>query len=137
MPPYCTSTDIEQAFGPTNVSGTGGWADLDNDGDAGKITARITYMIAEADAEIDAHLRTVAFATPPIDRTGATPTLINRLSAKKAGLLLFAARGAEEFDPRSGEGVHRFWHIQQWVDNTLTKILEKGLDIGAVQGAQR
>lgn len=104
---YCVRSDVERLYGMTNVSK---WADLDNDQDAAKITARITAMITSADEEIDSRLRGGRYEVPIIGMgdTGSVPRTILDLSALKAGLLLYEDRGATDYDPNTGQPAHRY-----------------------------
>lgn len=103
-----TRADVEQVFGVENVKK---WADLDNDQDPTKISTRIASMITDADAEIESRLRgsvvKLPFATP-VDR------LVVKLSATLAGVLLYEARGVQDFDEVTGAPQHRLtWHRSQ------------------------
>ena len=67
---YCAQADIEQVFGPTKISGSGGYADLDDDNDATKISNRIAQSIAVAGDWIDDLMRRTAYRSPLVDASG-------------------------------------------------------------------
>lgn len=101
---YCTRSDIELFFGAVNVAK---WADLDEDADESKITARIAAAIEFADSEIDDALREGRYTIP----LATVPTTIKDLSARLAGVWLYEARGVQDFDAQSGAPAHRLtWH---------------------------
>ena len=103
---YCDDEDIKSIFGAVNVQQ---WADIDNDGDAVKITARIDAAIAWAMSEIDDKLRGGRY-TIPFDYS-AVPSCIMDATATLAGVRLYESRGVKDFDPESGRPVHRLeWH---------------------------
>ena len=54
MSTYCVRADVEAVYGTGNVAK---WADLNNNGSAGEITARIAWAITAASNEIDDMLR--------------------------------------------------------------------------------
>jgi hypothetical protein len=115
---YCTQANIETVYGATNV---GRWADIDNDGDAGTKSTRITYAIDVASEEIDDVLRTMAVRVPVVTSAGATPKTIEHLAAVLAGLWLYEARGAEDYN-RNGEIRHGHAWRREWVDQYLEDI---------------
>jgi len=112
---YCVRADIEQMFGPVNVTK---WADLDNDRDADKIAARIAAMIDDASNEIDDRLRGGSYEIP----FGTAPKTVQLLAARLAGVLLYEARGVEDFESETGKPYHRLqWHRDR-VDRVLSQI---------------
>lgn len=105
MSTYCTRAQIEAVFGKTNVLL---WADLDNDADAAKITARINDAIAVASEDIDDVARCWEYGTPLTTKdTAETPRGIIDLAANLAGIWLYEARGSVDFNERSGAPYHR------------------------------
>jgi hypothetical protein len=119
MSTYCAKADIEQVFGPTNVSK---WADLDNDADGTKIASRITAAIAYASEAIDDVLRCTSYQTPVVTASEATPTTIKDLAAKLAGIWLYEARGSHDFDQNSGQPYHRYAWVKRECYRTLEDI---------------
>lgn len=109
---YATRSDVEDVFGVVNVDK---WADLDDDDDAGKITARITRAILVATARVDDFLRggpyTIQFTAPIV-------VPIVDITAKFAGTWLYAARGVADFDEEIGKAQDRlqFVRAEAWKD---------------------
>jgi phage gp36-like protein len=100
---YCVRADIEAVFGSTNVER---WADLNNDGNATEITARIVRAIQIAEAEVNDRLRGGPYSLP----FSTVPVAIENLTASLAGVWLYESRGVEDTDPH-GNAVHRLtWH---------------------------
>lgn len=115
---YCTRSDIEDAFGVTNVSK---WADLDDDQDAGKIAARITRAIAEASSIVDTKLRRSVYVVPVERAEGEDdydPGFVN-VVATLAGVWLYEARGVQDFDPDTGRATHRLAFNKKEAHNYL------------------
>jgi hypothetical protein len=119
MSTYCTTADINQVFGPTNVTK---WADLDNDADAAKIASRITAAIAYASEAIDDVLRCTSYAIPVVNASDTTPITIKDLAAKLAGIWLYEARGYPDVDRESGQPVHRYAWMKKDCEQTLEEI---------------
>ena len=116
---YCTRSDIEDMYGAKNVAK---YADLDNDADTTAIAARIARAIEAVGAEIDDVMRCCAYRLPLETESGTTPTSIKYLAASMAGIWLYEARGGEEYDPRSGQPVHRYEHRKTSNCSTLEEI---------------
>ena len=74
--------DVEQVFGVKNVAM---WADVDNDANAGTITARITWAIAEAAREINSRLSNI-FA---VEDWTTFPELVFSIVVRQAGVNLY------------------------------------------------
>lgn len=113
---YCEKTDVEAVFGASNIEK---WADLDSDGDAGKIAARIEAAIVFAHNRVDDLLRGGPYAIPIV---GVAPHTIKDAAAKLAGVWLYEARGVEDFDESSGEMLHRLSPIKRDAERTLAHI---------------
>lgn len=111
---YCVRSDIEDRFGVANVTT---WADLDNDGNASKITARIARAIVVAEDQVNAWLRGGAYAIP----FSGAPTMIEDICAVLAGVWLYDARGVAEYDMETGKAQHRL-HFQR--DTAMKKLVE-------------
>ena len=99
---YCTKSDIENVFGVENVKT---WSDLDNSGSAD--TTRITQAIAVADDRIDDVARVIDYTVPLANASGSTPDTVKDLSATFAGIWLYEARGSQDYNPQTGEVLHR------------------------------
>lgn len=128
--PYSTQANVNECYGAPNVSTVGGWGDHTGSDNAAAITAHVDAAIGMADAEIDAALRKQSgLAIPAVDESGAVPTLIKWMSARRGGLILRAFRGFEHED--------RLKPWQDWFDNKLEQIVKREIDTGAVQGSQQ
>ena len=90
---YCERSNIEAAFGSANVLA---WATLASDDSDETIAARIARAIAVGDAKIDAFFRQTHYRVPLVTSAGATPTLIEEMSAIAAGLWLHDVRGMDD-----------------------------------------
>lgn len=93
------------------------WADLDNDANASKITARIARAIVVAEDQVNAWLRGGAYAIP----FSGAPTMIEDICAVLAGVWLYDARGVAEYGVGDGKVQHRLHHQR---DTALTKLVE-------------
>lgn len=114
MTTYADRDDIEDVFGNSN---TAIWADLDNDADSTKITARIDKALAFADAKINSYLASSIYTIP---FTSPDPLIID-LAAKLAGLWLYENRGIKD-TTEDGKALHRFTWIRTEVDATLKRL---------------
>jgi hypothetical protein len=115
---YCAQADIEKVYGTTNV---GKWADINNDANATTKSGRITEAIDVASEEIDDVLRLLDVRIPAVTAAGATPPTIKHLAAVLAGLWLYEARGAEDYN-RNGTIRHGHAWRRDWADNYLNMI---------------
>jgi phage gp36-like protein len=104
---YASTTGIDDKFGPSNVTQ---WADLNNNGNAGEITARKTAAISYADAEVDAALRDTHYRKPLVTASGATPSLIADVANALAGCWLRDARGQDAFTDQGDPLDSLTWH---------------------------
>ncbi len=127
--PYSVRSNVESVYGVDNVSK---WADLDNDENAGSITARITRAIVVADDMIDNVLRVAHYTIPIANAAGTTPVTIVELSAVMAGLWLYEARGSQDFDPNTGVPHHRLAWRERWAKETLREIETQQFKLDAV-----
>ena len=100
---YCEKSNIVDCFGNTNVTQ---WADIDNDGSAVTIAARIARAIDVASDDIDDALRSGPYSIPITTPTGTTPTVIVDIAAKLAGVWLYQSRGAEDTTQGPGQPLH-------------------------------
>lgn len=126
---YSVRTDIEAIFGVNNVAL---WGDMDGDENASNITARIAYMIAEADAGIDDDLRGTSLRLPLQTSAGATPTTITRIAARLAGVLLYEAYGMKDVDPQTG--LHAMSFSRVYAEKKIEQIRSGKLKLDAVTG---
>jgi phage gp36-like protein len=117
---YSADTDLYDQFGLSNVTK---WADLDNDGSAEKIAARIARAIAWADAEIDSRLRGGPYVLPLADEEEDVPLEIVDASACLAGVWLYESRGVTDYDETSGQPIHRLAYQRKRVDRVLREII--------------
>jgi phage gp36-like protein len=125
---YCTRTDVEDIFGVENIKV---WADLDNDGDAEKILARITRAISWASERVDAAFRHGRYELPLVNDEGKTPLLIVDITSNLAGVWLYENRGVIDFDPNTGTVVHRLIHNKKRAEDMIRNIIVGRLDPGA------
>jgi len=115
---YSTRAQIEARFGTSNVTA---WADLNNNGNAGEITARIEDAIAAADAQIDDRLRGGPYAVPFDAET--LPRTIREIAVALAGVWLYEARGTDQQDGQ-GRPVHKLAAAKAEAELRLTMILD-------------
>ena len=112
---YCIRSDVESAYGPNNVAT---WADLNNNGEASEITARIAWAIDRASNELNDRLRGGIYNIP----FGSAPMTIRDLTAELAGVLLYESRGVTDFNPDTGAPYHKLqWH-REHVKETIQDI---------------
>lgn len=112
--PYSERSNIEDIYGVTNVEK---WADLDNDGDATKITNRITAAITRADDELDNRLRESRYVVP----FTTVPSAIEYLSALYAGIWLYSNRGVTDYNA-DGEAQDQLQHQRNDFDEKVRMI---------------
>jgi len=114
---YAARSDVEDVFGVSNVST---WADLDNDEDSDKITARITRALTWAEAYIDGRLLNGPYGIP----FSSAPTVITDATATFAGVWLYEGRGVDDYDASKGKQSHNLqWHRQR-AEDVLNKVLD-------------
>jgi phage gp36-like protein len=118
---YSARADLDTVFGSDNIDE---WADLNNNDDAGEITAAVTNAIAVADAYINGRLRGTHYTLDLADASGSTPALVTRLSATLAGITVHDWRGIEDGDNLES---HR-----GWVEKMLAEITAGTLRLDAV-----
>lgn len=123
---YCTSADIQQVFG-TTVANT--WADLDEDSNSTKITARYVRAALVASEQIDDVARAASYRVPIANSAGSTPTTIVDLAATLAGLWLYEARGCLDVNQQTGEAMHRYSYKKLEARRALNEIRDRKLRI--------
>ena len=128
MSTYCERTDIENCYGATNVKT---WSDLDNDGDATKIAARITAVIASVSSFVDGKMRRSKYSLPLLEN-GATPPVIVTIAAKLCGVELYEGRGIQDFNPDTGGVVHKLVWNKKEAERLLEQILDGSITLGAL-----
>jgi len=123
---YCSRSDVEMIFGADNVEK---WADLDNDADTDKIAARIEWAIELSQQTIDDELRGGPYEIPFDDSSASgsgsgAPVLVQDATARLAGVLLYEARGAIDWDPDDGKAGHVLQphkdHVKRFINRVLT-----------------
>lgn len=131
---YCAQADIEAIWGVNNVSSTthGSWADMDNDGNATKIAARIAQAVAHADEIVNSRMRSTPYKLDLTTAAGATPVLITHVAAVLAGLWLYEARGKTDVGDAGIEHAQAFW--KKWAYGVLEEIATGKLRLDAVVG---
>lgn len=101
---YCTRSDVEGVFGTGNVTK---WADVEEDGDAATIAARITTGIGVATNDVDVRLRGGPYTIP----FSEVDLLVRDITARLVGVWLYENRGIEDFNPETGQAIHLLsWH---------------------------
>lgn len=126
---YCTSADLNQVWGTESITA---WATLDSGDVALTITARKTAAITFADAYIDAVMRTASYTIPLVTSAGATPSLINNISAILAGVWLYEARGSKDFDPATGAPHHKLAFRKLMAEKLLEELRTRRILLDAV-----
>lgn len=125
---YAQRTDVENQYGANNVRD---WANLDNDGDEAKITQVIEADLERASNYVASRLRSASFALPLADADGEVPQELADIVATKAGVLLYEARGVDEFDAASGAPSHQFAYqakqVDDWIRDVRTGMVLTGL----------
>jgi len=129
MSTYCARTDLNNLFGTSVVTD---WATLTSDDEAADITARVNAAIAWASAEIDDFARRGEYTVPLATSGGSTPTTITHLAAVLAGLWLYEATGALEFNANTGRPNHRYAYRRVWALRMLKEIREGERKLDAV-----
>ena len=127
MSTYCVKADVENVFGVENVKQ---WSDIENAGSAN--TTRITQAIAVASERIDDVARTINYTIPLADEDATDSVTITDLTAVLAGLWLYEARGAQDYNPQTGEVTHRFEFKRQRAEQLLADIRDQRIRINAV-----
>lgn len=119
---YSTDSKIKSIFGNANWNQ---WADLDNDQNAGKMTAASDGARVRAYREINSRLRPTHYRLPVTDAAGGVPAEIEALEATMAGVFLQAPRGEEDGGPRM-----KYW--QETIDKTFADILSGAMRLDAL-----
>ena len=127
--PYCTREHIELKFGTANVAQ---WADLNNNEDAGEITAAIDDAIESADAQIDDTLRDSRYAVPIVPLSGTEVRTIRDISRMLAGSILYDNRGTFDSDDE-GRPFNRMAVHRREAESMLRKIVAGSMKLNAVR----
>lgn len=117
---YCTEEDLYDLFGQVNVSK---WADLDNDKDAEKISARVTRAMEWAESEIESLLRKNIYEIPIANSQGEVPQDIKHIAASLSAVHLYENRGIQDFNPETGQSIHRMKYVRDRAMKMLRQIL--------------
>ena len=116
---YCTSTNVNQIYGTTNVQM---WADLDDDGNTTNIAARITTFIGMVAADMDAKFRRTHYEIPIVAQDGTVPSEVRYLCARLVGPAMYEARGVQDYDPETGKLVNRLAFAKETAEAYLEEI---------------
>ena len=127
---YSTQEGVELYFGASNVAK---WADLDNEGDADVIAARVAAAIDSADTRIDDELRGGPYTVPFEDEV---PAIITDLSRKLAGIDLYGARGSIEIDEATGERINRYGALERACQRLLSRLHSGSLRLSLAQSSE-
>ena len=131
---YATRATIEAVFGVKNVAK---WADLDNNGIAEAIAARIASAIAWADGEIDDRFRKSVYDLPIADADSTTPASIVSIASNLAGVWLYENRGVQDFDEDTGAPFHKLEYNRRRAENAIQAILSGSRTLDAVMRVTR
>lgn len=126
---YCVRADIEDVYGVENVKV---WADLDNDGDEAKITARITKALARSYAKMNDYLRGGPYNLPLANAALAIPDTAIDINATLAGIWLYEKRGHEDILD-TGRPLHRYSSLKTQAFADLRNIRFGVLNLDAVR----
>ena len=118
---YCSFDDLYQEFGKVNILR---WANLDNipttdPGYTAAVEARMTEFITQASDDMNDKLR--PSMTVPLTEENMTASM-NRICRMKAGVWMYEARGADDYDMEGGRLVHRYTFKMDRADKMLDDI---------------
>lgn len=125
---YSADSDVEAIYGSTNVDK---WADLNNNEDAGEITARKLWAREQAYARVNARLLHGPYEIP---FDSPAPTLVVRMEAALAGVYLYQSRGVTDFDA-DGRAVDQLAHERKQFDVDVRDILTRRLRLDVTENA--
>lgn len=111
---YAVRSDLENIFGALNIQK---WADIDNDGVATKIDARINWALELTYNEINSMLDGGIYTMP---FQGRFPIIVN-IQANLAAALLYESRGLTNTTPE-GEPIHQLATHRKVALNKLKQI---------------
>jgi phage gp36-like protein len=124
---YAERTDVELAFGQTNVSK---WADVNNDEDADDIETRICWALSNGHAYINDRLNGGPYAIPfelPY------PTQIILCTAYFAGAFLYDSRGVTDME--DGKEKNQVSFFKKYVEEYLRGLLSNRFNLVGVTRA--
>jgi len=121
---YCNSTTLNLLFGSANVTSL-----FTFEQDDASVAARIAAYGAVADDMIDAVARHSGYTIPLATAAGATPDVIEYLSAAYTWCLAYEARGNS--DSSEERPTHRYRWMRLWIRNTLDQIKDRALALDA------
>jgi len=108
MATYADRAAIENLFGKGNVRK---WASLESTASRAAIAARIVSVLAEAVDVVNGKLSSGPYGVPFEDLPD-THSVIQRLTARIAGVLLYEARGVEDEQTEdSNASIKRHWQM--------------------------
>jgi hypothetical protein len=125
---YSTDGDLELAFGRTNVRK---WADVNNDGVAADVAARLEWAREAAYAELNDRLRKSPYQFPLAEPGSgdAYPATVVRMEAYLAGVLLYESRGVTDVNQVTGQPIHALmWH-RRAVDRFVTDLCTRRMTL--------
>lgn len=126
LPAYATRHDIELIFGRVNVAA---WADVDNDGNATFITARINWALSESYYYINNKLLGSSYVIP-FETT--YPVQVVSQSARYAGIILYEARGIVDKGEKPN---HQLTAHRKMVDEFLHDVQRGKIRLGLEEHA--
>lgn len=117
---YIAASDVYGVFGQTNVEQ---WADVDADGDADAIAAKIESAIAEAEQYFHDRFRGSKYAVPFVESETNGLLVFKRAMARRAGTELYFARGLRDDDIED-----RMQAARDGVDETISAYLSDTME---------
>jgi hypothetical protein len=106
---YGTRAGIEGIYGTTNVSGAGGYADVNDNGDADDIAAQIDRARQHAYDWINSKLRGAELDAPATEEAFSEFGLLDDIENERAGAWLYFKRGKNDNDPNGAAQMQWHW----------------------------
>jgi hypothetical protein len=106
---YGTRAGIEGIYGTTNVSGAGGYADVNDNGDAVDIDGQIDRARQHAYDWINSKLRGAGLTAPATADNFTEFGLLDDIENERAGAWLYFKRGKNDNDPNGAAQMQWHW----------------------------
>jgi phage gp36-like protein len=126
---YANRSDVELIFGESNVLQ---WADVDNDGNTGKIDARVCWALQCAKAYFDDMLNGGPYAVPFVL---PYPQQIIVENARYAGCALYDSRGVVDTDG-DGKAVDALTQQRNKTQTFITRVLANQTQLYGLDGTK-
>jgi hypothetical protein len=128
---YSADADLDNAYGPLNVTA---WADLNDNTDAGEITARKAWGRGVAYRWVNSKLRGAGLTAPATAGNFSEFDLLADVEAERAGAILYQSRGVNDRQQASGDtdGVMQahFAHAEAELDRLIGVVTANDGDDG-------